>query len=775
MGTIIFTIDSEVPVASYRIMTAADFPALDPVQWTLDVGPSKEGPWQSLHKVAASANVVPPMRQEWSRLFLPVTPPPLPPPHIMLGVPEGSPPDVVDAAYRKLALKYHPSNDPAFSQRFCDLANAYHSLQQPTLPTATPLVDPYAVFHKALSFSWRLPGGVKDDFSAGNVTDLMIQPLRSASLYEFNKSFTDTGVKELNSYMTPRPPQSVRVILVRHGMGHHNDLMGAASHANRDALLNPVGITQARRLGKVLRSVGAFDSNTLIVVSPFRRALQTAAEALGETHATYQTIITPLAAEHTLHRSTVQQGDRGSTAAELRNCFSKEKYPEYDFSTVDKYCEEQGIKSGQWWHHGPPPRFAETYSSFTRRANTFRLWLGHQCFAKGVKTAVVFSHGGLLTSAFGRPTYGNCGFRVFDLHADGSAIRTVTGDPLPAPSQTSGLLNEDDWIELDKQEGKQLWVETVKRCNSKVDGHWVYRIEGDLDGTPMCCILRLSELRKLHDVVKKELGRDYKEYDLHSLFPAVHWRSGLAKGAEEWLQQLCVVMGDMGFPGCVKEVVLQLLSLNDIETPNASEEEEQQQHPVRWVPDCDASRCDYCKTVFTFLKRKHHCRKCGEVVCGKCSPFKMLLPEYRSEERVCKKCWNKSQSDFQYPSTVYVRSYSQPDVNGKYELIGSSINDMPCWESAEKWWLFAGKNGKWWISSSTSDFKKGAGVLCGQGLTPVEVTKWYATPKRGHRSSDCHNIDPGTSVAVEPFEQCEIESSDEWYDTAQDSQPTNSN
>jgi hypothetical protein len=41
----------------------------------------------------------------------------------------------------------------------------------------------------------------------------------------------------------------------------------------------------------------------------------------------------------------------------------------------------------------------------------------------------------------------------------------------------------------------------------------------------------------------------------------------------------------------------------------------------RWEPDADVEQCRRCSTAFSFLKRRHHCRKCGRVVCNACSPY----------------------------------------------------------------------------------------------------------------------------------------------------------
>ena len=46
----------------------------------------------------------------------------------------------------------------------------------------------------------------------------------------------------------------------------------------------------------------------------------------------------------------------------------------------------------------------------------------------------------------------------------------------------------------------------------------------------------------------------------------------------------------------------------------------------RWQPDSEVSKCPICGTQFTFWYRKHHCRKCGRVVCASCSPHRITIP-----------------------------------------------------------------------------------------------------------------------------------------------------
>ncbi|KAJ4144979.1 hypothetical protein LMH87_003844 [Akanthomyces muscarius] len=46
----------------------------------------------------------------------------------------------------------------------------------------------------------------------------------------------------------------------------------------------------------------------------------------------------------------------------------------------------------------------------------------------------------------------------------------------------------------------------------------------------------------------------------------------------------------------------------------------------RWQPDVEVTLCPICNTQFSIWVRKHHCRKCGRVVCNSCSPHRITIP-----------------------------------------------------------------------------------------------------------------------------------------------------
>eukprot|EP00475_Leptophrys_vorax_P011511 TRINITY_DN18070_c0_g2_i1.p1 TRINITY_DN18070_c0_g2~~TRINITY_DN18070_c0_g2_i1.p1 ORF type:complete len:570 (+),score=127.74 TRINITY_DN18070_c0_g2_i1:31-1710(+) len=66
-----------------------------------------------------------------------------------------------------------------------------------------------------------------------------------------------------------------------------------------------------------------------------------------------------------------------------------------------------------------------------------------------------------------------------------------------------------------------------------------------------------------------------------------------------------------------------------------------------WEPDYMSQECSVCNTKFTVLNRRHHCRKCGELVCGTCSSKKLAIKKSRSGKpvRVCNACISLMQTN----------------------------------------------------------------------------------------------------------------------------------
>ncbi|OHT10862.1 FYVE zinc finger family protein [Tritrichomonas foetus] len=76
-----------------------------------------------------------------------------------------------------------------------------------------------------------------------------------------------------------------------------------------------------------------------------------------------------------------------------------------------------------------------------------------------------------------------------------------------------------------------------------------------------------------------------------------------------------------------------------------------------WIPDDLAPNCMVCKSKFTVINRKHHCRYCGKCICRKCFKNKIVLPGLGDDEKnVCTPC-------FEHITKMYVE---HPEVSSEF-------------------------------------------------------------------------------------------------------------
>lgn len=62
--------------------------------------------------------------------------------------------------------------------------------------------------------------------------------------------------------------------------------------------------------------------------------------------------------------------------------------------------------------------------------------------------------------------------------------------------------------------------------------------------------------------------------------------------------------------------------------------------PPTWIPDELVSTCSLCAQVFNLIRRRHHCRRCGNIFCHQCSNNFVSLKcfGYAKPVRVCNRC-----------------------------------------------------------------------------------------------------------------------------------------
>ena len=80
-----------------------------------------------------------------------------------------------------------------------------------------------------------------------------------------------------------------------------------------------------------------------------------------------------------------------------------------------------------------------------------------------------------------------------------------------------------------------------------------------------------------------------------------------------------------------------------------------------------------CIKCFKFLKgkKKHYCRRCGELVCGKCSKNKRREPEYQKLVRVCDVCVERDEIVCQIQSRPF--GLSMTPLQGTNDSLGALI------------------------------------------------------------------------------------------------------
>ncbi|KAL6103370.1 plekhf1 [Pungitius sinensis] len=68
---------------------------------------------------------------------------------------------------------------------------------------------------------------------------------------------------------------------------------------------------------------------------------------------------------------------------------------------------------------------------------------------------------------------------------------------------------------------------------------------------------------------------------------------------------------------------------------------------VTWIPDGAAFKCMRCFNKFSPTKRRHHCRKCGFLVCNACSKQRAVIEHIHPTKllRVCRPCAARKKED----------------------------------------------------------------------------------------------------------------------------------
>lgn len=112
-----------------------------------------------------------------------------------------------------------------------------------------------------------------------------------------------------------------------------------------------------------------------------------------------------------------------------------------------------------------------------------------------------------------------------------------------------------------------------------------------------------------------------------------------------------------------------------------------------WVPDGEVRKCPVCEVaLFSMFCRRHHCRRCGRVVCGSCSQHRNIVQGYGDLlVRVCFDCYQQTK-DLNLQDYIQVR----PLGDGTYDTL-SQNSDTQSTRGGASW--TSDSEGGWYLST----------------------------------------------------------------------------
>ncbi|KAI9246492.1 hypothetical protein BDA99DRAFT_527036 [Phascolomyces articulosus] len=152
-----------------------------------------------------------------------------------------------------------------------------------------------------------------------------------------------------------------------------------------------------------------------------------------------------------------------------------------------------------------------------------------------------------------------------------------------------------------------------------------------------------------------------------------------------------------------------------------------------WVNDIDVTHCISCNAAFGPLRRRHHCRHCGNIFCHECSSKSVPLPQlgYGSKPvRVCKGCFE----------VAYLVTYAIDDDHGLSTQIHGTRGLLELIEKDDEHDLqnvvmYGGIDALIWLCRSSTSVQIHhltttilAILAEKESIRPVIITKWALPP-----------------------------------------------
>jgi len=108
-------------------------------------------------------------------------------------------------------------------------------------------------------------------------------------------------------------------------------------------------------------------------------------------------------------------------------------------------------------------------------------------------------------------------------------------------------------------------------------------------------------------------------------------------------------------------------------------------YQVGWVLNSETDRCLCCQNKFSLLRRRHHCRMCGDIVCNDCSQFRAIVDGLGPFlQRICIECHEiqvqkaiREQIYEQKSGRSYYSEQIFPNLENREKENSSTSTDLP--------------------------------------------------------------------------------------------------
>ena len=175
--------------------------------------------------------------------------------------------------------------------------------------------------------------------------------------------------------------------------------------------------------------------------------------------------------------------------------------------------------------------------------------------------------------------------------------------------------------------------------------------------------------------------------------------------------------------------------------------------PAReWEPDEGSSECRSCHATFNFLRRRHHCRKCGLLFCHDCSLRRAAVPpQHLTAVRVCEKCFEVIEAD---SKRAHVESGGRDDTPPVLRVHTQPADAKDTYNRAAPWYDVYASFEASHIAAGIAALRVTPGEVvielgCGTGKAAVELASAVMPREASRRRGSTDGLPVGLYIGID--------------------------